>query len=101
MTMTKESFLTSLRAIETECSNKKSALCRIFVQENAKAQVGSIVTDGEVIIHVDRLSHVTLNQIPSIQYVVGIKVKKNYERYKRCETWVIHESHPNFRIIKK
>lgn len=100
MSMSKEDFLTSLRAIETECTNKKAALRRIFVQENAKAQVGSIVTDGTDIIKVQEIKHVSFGLTPSIIYC-GIKLKKNFEPYKRDEYANVHECNGNFRIIKK
>lgn len=100
MSMTKEDFLTSLRAIETECSNKKSALCRIYVQENAKAQIGAIVTDGFYIIKVEQHTYSTLSQIPVIAYT-GVRLTKNLKMYKRREVNTVHESNENFRIIKK
>lgn len=100
MSMSNEDFLTSLRAIETECTNKKAALRRIYVQENAQAQVGSIVTDGTNIINVDQVTWSSLNNNMRIVYV-GIKLKKNLVAYKHGEPMSVHESNPNFRIIKK
>lgn len=98
--MTFEEYQTEARLIEVERDNKIKALRCKYVDKNAKAKLGSIITDDTCVLKVKSVRF-SISLIGKINIVYsGIQLEKNFVEYKSKNICYIKDSDPNFRVIK-
>lgn len=90
--MTNKEYDKAIYEIEKDFEAKKKAIRLEYVESNAIAKVGDIVSDGSVTISVDKIiCSTTFDSYPIIKYS-GIKYTKRGNPYKSGEDSIMRQS---------
>lgn len=98
--MTRIELDAALKQADIECNNKKNQLYIKYRDDNAKAKIGDVVSNGTATILVTRVMLSIIYESMTIYYY-GKKLKKNLEPYISGEHDTVSESATAFKIIKK